>query len=115
MERHLAAILAADVVGCSRLVQADEAATLRVWRWEGEAAPGEATARTPERLSIAVRPFNNMSADPEQEFLADGLSEDIVTGLSKIRWFLVIARNSTFTYKGQAVDVKRVAKELGAL
>jgi len=86
---------------------------LRVWRWEGEAAPAKATASTRERLSIAVLPFDNMSADPEQEFLADGISEDIITGLSKIRWFLVIARNSTFTYKGQAVDVKRVAKELG--
>ena len=86
---------------------------LRVWRWEGEAAPAKAAAGAHERLSIAVLPFNNMSADPEQEFLADGISEDIITGLSKIRWFLVIARNSTFTYKGQAVDVKRVAQELG--
>ncbi len=86
---------------------------LQVWRWEGEAAPSQSTAGEREQLSIAVLPFNNMSADPEQEFLADGLSEDIITGLSKIRWFLVIARNSTFTYKGQAVDVKRVAKELG--
>jgi len=86
---------------------------LRVWRWEGEAAPAKVVAGAPERLSIAVLPFDNMSADPEQEFLADGISEDIITGLSKIRWFLVIARNSTFTYKGQAVDVKRVAGELG--
>jgi adenylate cyclase len=88
-------------------------APLRVWRWEGEATPAKAVSGTHERLSIAVLPFNNMSADPEQEFLADGISEDIITGLSKIRWFLVIARNSTFTYKGQAVDVKRVAAELG--
>jgi adenylate cyclase len=86
---------------------------LRVWRWEGEAAPAKAAASARERLSIAVLPFNNMSADPEQEFLADGISEDIITGLSKIRWFLVIARNSTFTYKGQAVNVTRVAEELG--
>ena len=86
---------------------------LQVWVWEGEAVPAKPAAGQRERLSIAVLPFNNMSADPEQEFLADGLSEDIITGLSKIRWFLVIARNSTFTYKGQAVDVKRVAKELG--
>jgi adenylate cyclase len=86
---------------------------LRVWRWEGDAAPPKSTNNAPDRLSIAVLPFNNMSADPEQEFLADGISEDIITGLSKIRWFLVIARNSTFTYKGQAVDVKQVAKELG--
>jgi adenylate cyclase len=86
---------------------------MRVWRWEGAATPAKAKPTGRERLSIAVLPFNNMSADPEQEFLADGISEDIITGLSKIRWFLVIARNSTFTYKGQAVDIKQVAKELG--
>ncbi len=88
---------------------------LQVWRWEGE--PVHQTNATEgggqDRLTIAVLPFDNMSADPEQEFLADGLSEDIITGLSKVRWFLVIARNSTFTYKGQAVDVKRIAQELG--
>ncbi len=58
-------------------------------------------------------PFDNMSGDPEQEYLADGISEDLITALSKIRWFFVIARNSTFTYKGQAVEVTQVAKELG--
>jgi adenylate cyclase len=86
---------------------------LRVWRWEGAVAIAKPATGMRERLSIAVLPFNNMSADPEQEFLADGLSEDIITGLSKIRWFLVIARTSTFTYKGQAVDIKQVARELG--
>jgi len=65
------------------------------------------------RPSIAVLPFNNISGDPEQEYFADGISEDIITGLSKLRWFFVIARNSTFTYKGKAVDVKRAARELG--
>ncbi len=64
------------------------------------------------RPSIAVLPFANMSGDPEQEYFADGISEDIITGLSKLRWFFVIARNSSFTYKGKAVDVKRVAHEL---
>jgi TolB-like protein/class 3 adenylate cyclase len=63
--------------------------------------------------SIAVLPFTNMSGDPEQEYFADGISEDIITGLSRLRWFFVIARNSSFTYKGKAVDVKRVARELG--
>lgn len=67
----------------------------------------------PEKPSIAVLPFNNMSGDPEQEFFADGISEDLITALSKVRWFFVIARNSTFTYKGKAVVVKQVAKELG--
>ena len=65
------------------------------------------------RPSIAVLPFANMSGDPEQEYFADGISEDIITGLSKLRWFFVIARNSSFTYKGKAVDVKHVARELG--
>jgi adenylate cyclase len=58
---------------------------LKIWRWEGEAAVKKTPASARERLSIAVLPFNNMSADPEQEFLADGISEDITTGLSKIR------------------------------
>ena len=65
------------------------------------------------RPSIAVLPFVNMSGDPEQEYFADGISEDIITGLSKLRWFFVIARNSSFTYKAKAVDVKRAARELG--
>ena len=65
------------------------------------------------RPSLAVLPFANMSGDPEQEYFADGISEDIITGLSKLRWFFVIARNSSFAYKGKAVDVKRAARELG--
>ena len=67
----------------------------------------------PDKPSIAVLPFVNMSGDPEQEYFADGISEDITTGLSKLHWFFVIARNSSFTYKGKMVDVKRVARELG--
>ena len=67
----------------------------------------------PEKPSIAVLPFDNMSDDHEQEFFADGMAEDIITGLSRYRWFFVIARNSSFTYKGRAIDVKQVAKELG--
>ena len=67
----------------------------------------------PDRPSIAVLPFTNMSPDPEQEFFADGMTEDIITGLSRLRWLFVIARNSTFTYKGKAVDVRQVARELG--
>jgi adenylate cyclase len=67
----------------------------------------------PDKPSIAVLPFANMSGDPEQEYFADGMVEEIITSLSRIRWLFVIARNSTFTYKGQAVDVKRVGRELG--
>ncbi len=67
----------------------------------------------PDKPSIAVMPFANMSGDPEQEYFADGMVEEIITALSRIRWLFVIARNSSFTYKGQAVDVKQVGRELG--
>src|SRR5947209_8595258 len=67
----------------------------------------------PDKPSIAVLPFQNMSGDPEQEYFADGMVEEIITALSRVRWFFVIARNSTFTYKGHAVDVKQVGRELG--
>jgi TolB-like protein len=67
----------------------------------------------PDRPAIAVLPFINMSGDPEQEYFSDGISEDIITALSKLRWFFVIARNSSFTYKGKAVHMKQVAEELG--
>jgi len=67
----------------------------------------------PDKPSIAVLPFVNMSADPEQEFFSDGITEDIITALSKISDLLIVARNSTFTYKGQAVDVKQVGREQG--
>jgi TolB-like protein len=67
----------------------------------------------PARPSIAVLPFVNLSGDPEQDYFADGMVEDIITGLSRIRWLFVIARNSSFTYKGRAVDVKQVGQELG--
>ena len=58
-------------------------------------------------------PFQNMSGDPEQEYFADGMAEDIITALSRFRWFFVIARNSSFTYKGKAVDMRQVGRELG--
>src|ERR1700730_6725286 len=67
----------------------------------------------PDKPSIAVLPFANMSGDPEQDYFADGMVEEIITALSRIRWLFVIARNSSFTYKGQAVDVKQVGRELG--
>ena len=72
-----------------------------------------ATLPLPDRPSIAVLPFTNMSGDPEQEYFSDGISEDIITALSKLRWFFVIARNSSFTYKGKAVHLKQIAAELG--
>jgi adenylate cyclase len=67
----------------------------------------------PDKPSIAVLPFTNMSNDPEQEFFSDGITEDIITALSKISSMLVIARNSTFVYKGKAVDVKQVGRDQG--
>ena len=92
---------------------------------DGEAAPAidsspieasglsQSSPPLPDRPAIAVLPFNNMSDDPEQEYFSDGISEDIVTALSKLRWFFVIARNSSFQYKGKAVHVKEIGKDLG--
>ncbi len=80
------------------------------------AAPGPAAARElplPDKPSIAVLPFVNMSGDPEQDYFSDGISEDLLTALSRLRWLFVIARNSSFVYKGRAVDVKQISRELG--
>jgi TolB-like protein/class 3 adenylate cyclase/tetratricopeptide (TPR) repeat protein len=83
-------------------------------RQRREAGEGSPPALAlPDKPSIAVLPFQNMSGDPEQEYFADGMVEEIITALSRIRWLFVIARNSTFTYKGRAVDVKEVGRELG--
>jgi adenylate cyclase len=91
---------------------------LRVYRIGPSPAPDQATTPPsvlplPDKPSIAVLPFANLSGDPEQEYFADGMVEEIITALSRIRWLFVIARNSTFTYKGQAIDVKQVGRELG--
>ena len=90
---------------------------------EGAAVPGAESARSvevppsapalPAKPSIAVLPFVNLSGDPEQDYLADGVVEDIIAALSQYRWLFVVARNSSFTYKGRAVDVKQVGRELG--
>ncbi len=77
------------------------------------AAPDTAPPALPDKPSIAVLRFANMSNDPEQEYFADGIAEDIITSLSRLSGFFVIARNSTFTYTGHAVDVKAIARELG--
>ena len=80
----------------------------------GAKVDGQATALPlPDKPSIAVLPFQNMSGDPEQEYFADGMVEDIITALSRVQWLFVIARNSTFAYKGSAVDIRQVGRELG--
>ena len=92
---------------------------VRVYRVRGPSAAKDPSASVPPALSlpdkpsISVLPFANMSGDPEQEYFADGMVEEIITALSRIRWLFVIARNSSFTYKGQAVDVKQVGRDLG--
>src|SRR5262245_17662772 len=88
---------------------------VRVYRVRpsGAAPSSRPALPVPDKPSIAVLPFQNMSGDPEQEYFADGVVEDIITALSRMRWLFVIARNSSFTYKGRAVDVKQVSRELG--
>jgi adenylate cyclase len=82
-------------------------------RRASEPATEKPTLSLPDKPSIAVLPFQKMSGDPEQDYFADGMVEDIITGLSRIKWLFVIARNSSFTYRGKAVDVRQVGRELG--
>src|SRR5665213_2004993 len=96
---------------------------IRVWKWHPDSDPVVAQPAAPvtvasakaqsEPPSIAVLPFNNMSGDPEQEYFSDGITEDIITDLSKVGGLIVIARNSSFTYKGRSVDIRNVGRELG--
>ena len=93
---------------------------IRVWKWhpgKTDVAANRSNAANPapnvETPSIAVLPFTNMSGDPEQEYFSDGISEDIITDLSKIAGLMVIARNSSFTYKGRSVDIRAVGRDLG--
>src|SRR3546814_9575323 len=85
---------------------------MRISDWSSDVCSSDLLA-IPDRPSIAVLPFLNLSGDPEREYFSDGITEDIITALSWVKWFFVIARNSSFTYKGRAVDVKRIARELG--
>jgi adenylate cyclase len=75
--------------------------------------PATVPSPSPDKPSIAVLPFQNMSGDPDQEYFTDGIVEDITTAIARLPWLLVIARNSSFAYKGQTVDVKQVARQLG--
>jgi TolB-like protein/Flp pilus assembly protein TadD len=78
-----------------------------------DGAPSKQMPPLPDKPSIAVLPFQNLSGDPEQEYFADGVVDEIITALSRMRWLFVIARNSSFTYRGRAVDVKQIGRELG--
>jgi TolB-like protein len=94
----------------------DRACRVKLAKPIPDAPPGAATKTAltlPDTPSIAVLPFANLSDDPEQEYFADGIVEEIITALSRFRQLFVIARNSSFTYKGRAVDVKQVGRELG--
>jgi len=114
--------MACDDMGLQALKNIAE--PTRTWRVKvgdqsaAAAQPGSPASQAPalalpDKPSIAVLPFQNMSGDPEQEYFADGMVEDIITGLSRIRWLFVIARNSSFIYKGRSVDITRVGRELG--
>ena len=93
---------------------------VQVWRWSARhaggaeaSAPADVPLPLPDKPSIAVLPFQNMSGDPEQEYFADGMVEDIITALSRFKSLFVIARNSSFHLQGQAVDIRQVGRELG--
>jgi adenylate cyclase len=93
---------------------------IKAYRIKGETSPTAtpiigSSLPLPDKPSIAVLPFQNMSGDPEQEYFVDGMVEEIITALSRIRWLFVIARNSTFTYKGKAVDVKQVGNSASGM
>jgi TolB-like protein len=91
---------------------------IRVWRWSEAASAGPTVTGSeplplPDKPSIAVLPFDNMSRDPDQGFFADGIAEDIITELSKFHSLFVIARNSSFSFRGQVIDVKELSERLG--
>jgi len=103
-------------IGEQRLKNMDQ--PVRAWQWSGRATNSQDIEKSeplklPNKPSIAVLPFDNMSGDPEQDYFADGMVEDIITGLSRMKGLFVIARNSSFIYKGKAVDIKQVGRELG--
>jgi adenylate cyclase len=92
---------------------------VRVYRRNLDSAPPPATGRShlmlplPDRTSIAVMPFWNVSGNPEQDYFVDGMVEDIITGLARVRWLFVIARNSTYAYRGKSVDARQIGRDLG--
>jgi adenylate cyclase len=105
--------LALDVSDMGEQQLKNIAQPVRVYGVRLQDPPQAAALTLPSKPSIAVLPFQNMSGDPEQDYFADGMVEDIITGLSRIKWLFVIARNSSFAYKGRTVDLKQVGRELG--
>ncbi|QYK39980.1 MAG: tetratricopeptide repeat protein [Paracoccaceae bacterium] len=102
-----------DFSDAGELVLKNIAAPVRAWAWGGLAGASGVAAAEPEIPSIAVLPFTNMSGDPEQEYFSDGMAEDIITDLSKVGGLIVVARNSSFVYKGRTVDIREVGRDLG--
>jgi adenylate cyclase len=100
-------------VGVYRVVTQSVQTTTSPPRTSTSGQPERTSLSLPDKPSIAVLPFQNMSGDPEQEYFADGMVEEIITALSRVRSFFVIARNTSFTYKGRSVDVKQAGRELG--
>jgi TolB-like protein/class 3 adenylate cyclase len=105
--------LALDVNDMGEQQLKNIAQPVRVYGTRFDDAPARPALALPDKPSVAVLPFQNMSGDPEQEYFADGIVEEIITALSRMRWLFVIARNSSFTFKGRAVDVKQVSRDLG--
>jgi len=106
-------VVALAVVALALLAAAGIAAWLQPWQRDAETIIETDAPPIPDKPSIAVLPFDNLSDDPEEEYFADGLTDDLITDLSKISGLFTIARNSVFTYKNQAVDVRKVARDLG--
>jgi TolB-like protein len=115
--RQVQGKVAANFVDAGEQNLKNIAKPVRVYRVElgdhGTAQRTPPSLALPDKPSIAVLAFQNMSGDPEQEYFADGIVDDIITGLARINWLFVIARNSSFVYKGKAIDVRQVGRELG--
>ena len=111
--RQIKGKLALDVIDMGGQELKNIAEPIRVYGVRLEGMPLRPSPALPDTPSIAVLPFTNMSGDPEQEYFADGITEDIITDLSKIAGLLVIARNSSFAYKGKSVDIRTIGRELG--
>ena len=105
--------LALDDIGEQQLKNIERPVRVYRIRMENKATRSRPVLALPDRPSIAVLPFQNMSGDPEQDYFADGVVEEIITALSRFRQLFVIARNSSFTYKGRSIDVRQVGRELG--